>query len=106
MRHVDRLPYETFQRLKKHYVGKMVLLDDAALSAPGIRQAFSDHRDYLRHLFKKQGVEILRFAHNYDSLSTSTPELGVVFLANDSVVTPGVEAWVLIGHNARYISEG
>lgn len=102
---IDTLPYNTFRKLKERYPTVMVLINDQTYRTPGLYQAFKTHRDLLAHLFKQKGVEILRFKHNYASLSTRNPELGVVFVANDSVVNPGLEAWVLIGHNARYIND-
>lgn len=102
---VDTKPYQIFKKLKTKFPAKMVLITEDDMSMVGVRAAFKDHREYVKHQFAKQGVEIIRFAHNYNSLESATPELGVVFLANDSVVNPGIEVWALIGHNAKYLAE-
>ena len=103
--HLDTRPYQVFNKLKSTFVPKMVLITDQDMSMVGIRSAFKDHREYVKHQFAKIGVEIVRFSHNYNSLESRTPELGIVFLANDSVVNPGVEAWALVGHNAKFMAE-
>lgn len=100
---IDIHPYKVFQKLKTKYEAKMILITEESLSMQGIHLAFKDHREYVKYQFAKQGIEIHRFGHNYASLHTVTPELGVVYLANDSVIEPGLEAWVLIGHNAKYM---
>lgn len=99
---VDTLPYKTFNKLKTKYTAKMILITDRDTTMPGVHLAYKDHRDFVTQMFARQGIEVVRFAHNYQSLDTNTPELGVVFLGNDSQINPGLEAWVLIGHNAKY----
>ena len=47
-----------------------------------------------------------RFAHNYESLEGPNPELGLVFMMNDSVIYTAIEVHALIDHNARYIVHG
>lgn len=103
---MDALPYQTYKRIKDRFVDKMILITDEDLGRPGNTLAFKTHRDYVNHLFKKEGIEITCWQHDYESLSGPNPQLGVVFLANDSVIVPGMEAHVLIGHNARYINAG
>lgn len=105
MSSIDTLPYKTFQKLKTKYPVKTVLITEQDATAPLIRTAYKDHREYIKAMFKQQGVEVYRFAHNYTSLNGSNPELGLVFLANDSVINPGIEIHALIGHNARYVEE-
>ena len=100
---VDALPYRTFKKLKEKFPIKTLVLDDAALSIQGTHLLFKDHREWITHLFKKEGVEVTRFGHDYTSLDTSHPQLGLVFLANDSVIVPAMEVHALIGHNAKYI---
>ena len=102
---VDTQPYKTFQKLKAKYSTKMILITENSLSMQGIHLAFKDHREFIAHQFAKEGVEIIRFSHNYNSLESATPELGLVYLANDSVVEPGIEVWALIGHNAKYMHQ-
>jgi hypothetical protein len=102
---IDTLPYQTFQKLKQKFPVKTILVSEYDLTQQGLGMYFKDHREYVRHLFAKEGVEILRFGHNYKSLDTSHPELGLVFLANDSVIVPGLEIHALIGHNAKYMAE-
>ena len=80
----------------------MILVTEADFTRVGVHQAFKNHRDYIEHAFKKEGVEVYRWNHNYVSLNGPTPELGLVYLMNDSVIVPGFEVWALIGHNARY----
>lgn len=104
--YLDTLPYETFKKLKKEYVAHMLLVTAADLDRVGVRQAYSGPEEYVREHFKKlHNIEILRYRHNYKSLTTEHPQLGVVWMANDSVIVPGMEGWVLIGHNARYIEK-
>ena len=67
--------------------------------------AYKSYLDYIKGKFKEKGVEILRVTHDYKSLDTAHPQLGVVVLAGDSVVEDRTEVWVLIGHNARYIDQ-
>lgn len=100
----DSGAYRAFQDLKTKYPAKMVRIREVDLG-PLVRVTFRDHRDYVRHLFLKEGIEITRFAHNYKTLEGTHPEIGVVFLASDSVIDQALEAWVLIGHNARYTNE-
>jgi hypothetical protein len=101
---IDTLPYKTYNKLKSKYVVKTVLIRDDDIGAKSLMLLFKDHREYVAHLFKNLGVEVYRWSHNYTSLDTSSPELGLVYLANDSVVVPGIEVHALIGHNARYIN--
>jgi hypothetical protein len=99
---IDTKAYKAFKDLKTKYPAKMVLITDSGISMPGLRLAFKTHREYIEHQFKKDGIEILRHSHNYSSLDGSHPQLGLVYLANDSELQPGIEVWALIGHNAKY----
>jgi len=103
MERIDTLPYKTFLKLKQKYVVKTILITEQDLSMQGIHLAFKNHREYIEYKFKQQGVEIYRFAHKYSTLGTSNPELGLVFLSNDSVIQEGMEVHALIGHNAKYL---
>ena len=99
---VDTLPYKTFLKLKDKYPLKTILLTDADMTMPGVHLAYKSHREYVEAMFKKEGVEVYRWHHNYHSLDTNNPEMGLVYLMNDSVIVPGMEVHALIGHNARY----
>lgn len=101
---IDAGAYNAFQKLKSKYPAKMVRIREMDLG-PMVRVAFRDHRDYVKHLFLQQHIEVTRFAHNYKTLDGNHPELGVVFLAGDSDIDMALEAWVLIGHNARFTDE-
>ena len=107
MQQLDTLPYKAFKYMRdtKGYPAKMILITDADMSMPGLRRAFKDHQDYVKHLFAKEGIEVYRMSHNYKSIESGHPELGLVYLANDSVINPGMEVWCLIGHNARYMEK-
>jgi hypothetical protein len=102
---IDTLPWKTFKKLKEKYSVKTILLTGNEITGQGLHLAYKDHREFITAMFKREGVEVYRFNHNYKSLDTSHPELGLVFMANDSAIVPGVEVHALIGHNARYISE-
>ena len=77
----------------------MVLITDEEIFK--YNHLYKDHRDFVKRLFKDKGIEITRWHHNYDSLATANPELGLVYMVNDSVIVPGMEVHALIGHNAR-----
>lgn len=102
---MDVKPYNIFKDLKKKYVVKTVVIREEDLGGTGLLLAFKNHREYIEHLFKQVGVEVYRWNHNYKTLDTTHPELGLVYLVNDSVIVPGVEVHALVGHNARYITE-
>lgn len=101
---IDNKPYTLFKSLKQKYPVKTVLIKDSDIGGQGLSLAFKNHREYITHLFKKEGVEVIRWAHDYKSLDSSDPKLGLVYLVNDSVIVPGMEVHALIGHNARYMS--
>jgi len=101
---IDTKPYNLFKKLKEKYPAKMILITDQDLSMQGLHLAYKNHREYIANRFKQEGIEITRFSHNYNSLDTSHPQLGLVYLMNDSVIQPGVEVWALVEHNARYIN--
>ncbi len=99
---LDSLPYKVFTKLKEKYPVVTVRLTDQDVSTPLLRTIYKTHREYVLNLFEKQGVDVYRFSHNYKSLTTKNPELGLVFLMGDSVVLPTYEIHALIGHNSRY----
>ena len=100
---LDILPYKIFKQLKLTRPSAMVLVTDEDLHSVEA-QILGSHRAYLERRFAKIGIEIHRWAHEYDSLTTIEPKLGLVYLANDSDINPGIEVWCLIGHNANYIA--
>jgi len=101
MNGIDSLPYKTFNRLKKKYPVKTLVFRDADMLAPGIHLVYKNHREYIDAMFKKEVLEVYRWHHNYNSLDGANPELGLVYLMNDSVISPGMEVHALIGHNVR-----
>jgi hypothetical protein len=101
---IDLLPYRLFKKLKTTHTVKTVVLTDADMSVQGLHLAFRNHREYIEHKFKQLGVEVYRHVHDYNSLETSHPKLGLVYMVNDSVIAPGLEVHALMDHNARYIN--
>jgi hypothetical protein len=99
---IDAKPYNIFKKLKEKYSTVTVHITPREFEMQGLHLAFKDHRDYILHKFKQKGVDVYRFSHNYKSLDTSHPELGLVFLAGDSELMETMEVWALIGHNARW----
>lgn len=102
---VDTLPYKTFNKLKTKYPVKTIVIRDSDMGIQGKHLAFKSHREYVDYQFAKIGVEVTRWNHNYISLTTAGPLMGLVFLANDSTVDPGIEVHALIGHNAKYMEQ-
>lgn len=98
----DSKPYRLFKKLKEKYPTATVRITPKEFEMQGLHLAFKNHRDYILHKFKQQGVDVYRFSHNYKSLDTSHPELGLVFLAGDSELMETMEVWALIGHNATW----
>ncbi len=97
---VDLRAYKAFKRLRLMYPTEMVKIEQGEFSK-GLQNIFRTSDEYIAWRFKEKGVRIHRFHTNYDSLSGGDPKLGVIYLASDSVIVPGLEAWVLIGHNAE-----
>lgn len=98
----DLRAYKAFKKLKEKYPTKMVRITEYDLTTMPHLQ-FKDHREYVAFKLKQEGVEVTRWQHDYASLDTHNPLLGVVFLGSDSVVDRAYEAHVLIGHNAKYV---
>ena len=101
---MDSLPYKVFKQIKDKYVQKIIKVTEDDLTSVAA-QVLRSHRDFIQSLADKEGIEIYRWSHNYASLETSNPELGPVYLANDSVINPGFDVILLIGHNAKYKTE-
>lgn len=106
MPQLDTLPYKTFNRLKEKFPVKTLYLRGTEITGQGLHLAYKTHREFIEAMFKKEGVIVTRFSHNYSSLDGPHPELGLVFLANESVIDEKLEVHALIGHNARYKNEG
>lgn len=100
---IDSLPYRTFKRLKSKYPEKKIFIPQVDFNNPIYQRAFHDIPSFVKYLFAQEGVEVYRFTHDYKSLDGPHPQLGLVFLANDSVIVPGIDVSALIGHNARYL---
>ena len=99
---VDMTAYKLFKHLKEKYPSKMVYItQDDLISLPA--QLAGSHRAYVEKRFAEVGLRILHHNHKYDTLTTSAPQLGLVYMAGDSVINPGFEVWALVGHNAQAI---
>lgn len=98
---IDMLPWQLFKKLKDTHSTHMLVVTPEMMNMPGVLEAYSGPQEYVTSLFARAGYEVYRYRHNYDSLEGANPELGLVWMANDSVVVPGMEVWGLIGHNIR-----
>jgi hypothetical protein len=103
---MDLRAVNTFHKLKKVYPVKTLVVRDADFTRQGNHLVYKDHRAFVVAKFQEMGVIVDRFGHNYDSLGTGMPQLGLVFMMNDSVIDPGVDVHALIGHNAHYADTG
>lgn len=104
--YIDTLPWQIFKKLKADHAIKMVLLTPKDIEQPGVLQAYSGPEEYVTALFRREGFEVYRYRHDYQSLEGPNPQLGLVFMANDSVIVPGLEVYGIIGHNIRPLAEG
>ena len=102
---IDLIPYRVFKDLRQKFPVEILQIRETDFSLVGNHLTYKSHRDYMDAKFRERGIEVYRWVHNYNSLQGSNPELGVVYLAGDSVIDENLEAHVLIGHNARYIGE-
>lgn len=98
---VDPTAYRVYRKLRDNFPEKVIRITQGELV--GIHLAFKDHREFIAHKFKQEGVEVTRWAHKYDSLKGANPELGLVYLASDSILDEAYEVHALIGHNAKYL---
>lgn len=103
---IDTLPFKAFQRLRKQFPVVTVRVTERDLTLMSNQLIFPTHRHFVEHLFKKEGLKITRFSHNYKSLDTARPQLGLVFLAGDSIVQQTLEIHGLVGHNIESIDNG
>lgn len=76
------------------------LTTDEIAAAPGGMNALSMRRMVAREFLKQHDLVITRWGHDYDSLDTSEPKLGLVYLRGDSEIVPHMEIWALVGLNA------
>lgn len=101
MGNVDTLPYSVFKRLKAKYpVVTILVTDDDIFKYQTLHKS---HRDLVAMLFKEKHIEVTRWAHKYSTLESANPELGLVYMINDSSIVPALEVHALVGHNARGI---
>ena len=75
---IDMLPYRTWLKLKNKYPTVMVLLQGDAITGTGVHLAFKNHREMIVHEFKKKGIEVLRWVHDYETLKGGNPQLGLI----------------------------
>lgn len=102
----DVMPYQVFKKLKETYPTKTILITPSDINMPGVVGAYKGPEEYVIALFKREGFEVTRYKHDYETLSGSSPKMGLVFLANDSEIVPGIEVHGLIGHNIRPLALG
>ena len=95
---IDSKYYELFKKLKRKHSSLMVYVTEHDMAAaPKDRDPLA-FRGYIARRFESEhSVKITRFTHNYADFKE---ELGLVYLAGDSVINPGYEVWALVGHNA------
>lgn len=99
---VDLAAYLAFKKLKQtHSVVTVLISDDDVFK---YNHMYKNARDFVARLFKDKGMEVTRWTHEYTTLQGAHPQLGLVYLANDSVIVPGIEVHGLVGHNVRTIS--
>jgi hypothetical protein len=98
---IDTLPYRIFNKVRHNYSEAKLVLRDRDFTVAGIHLSFKSHRDYIAYRFKEIGIEVTRWNHDYESLNTPHPKLGLVYLANDSVLDPGLEVIALVDHNCK-----
>ena len=63
---------------------------------------FKNSKEYIEFAFKRKGIVIDRYRHEYDSFAGDNPKIGLIFMAGDSTLDPTFEVHALIGHNATY----
>lgn len=98
---IDTLPYRTFNKIRSNYSEVKIVIREKDTTLAGVHLAFKSHRGYIEHKFAEIGIVITRWTHDYESLSGPHPELGLVYLANDSVLDPGLEVIALVDHNCK-----
>lgn len=97
---MDLTMYKKFKELKRKYTPVVIKISNYDIaSAPKDKDPMG-YVKYIERQFKEKGLEITRFSHNY-----TTNEIGLIFLASDSVVVPGYEVWGLIGYNLKEVEK-
>lgn len=92
----DLTMYKKFQYLKTRYTPVRVVITQGEIARAPKTSDPMGYKDYIARIFEEKGLEITRFDHSY-----KTDELGLIFLATDSVIDPGYEVWGLIGVNLK-----
>lgn len=97
----DLRAYKAWNKLKHKFPAKMIRLTTEELSAiPGMSGQLM--RQEVSNRFKlEHNIEVFRWTHDYGSLNTTHPKLGLIYLTGDSVITETMEIWALVGHNAK-----
>ncbi len=103
---MDTLPWQVFKKIKADYPVQTVLITPEDINMPGVTGAYASPEEYVKALFRRKGFEVYRYRHDYKSIEGPHPQLGLVFMANDSVIVPGMEVHGLVGHNIRPLSQG
>jgi hypothetical protein len=63
---------------------------------------FKNHRDFLQHLFKKEGIEVTQFHNEYNADGTIKKQ-GIQVGRTDSDLIPTVTVTAVVGVNAKEI---
>ena len=94
--HYDLTMYKKFKKLKETHTAVMVYISDADIYNAPKTFTPGEHVGYVKRRFEEKGLEVTRFDHDY-----KRNELGLVFMAGDSVINPGYEVWGLVGVNLK-----
>ena len=98
-------PYKVFKDLKTKYPVRTIRVFKQDILKMSNQLNFPDPLEYVKAEFKSTGIEVYRVIHDYKSLNSQHPKLGLVFLAGDSVVEDYFEVHALLGHNAKEVSD-
>ncbi len=97
----DLTMYKLFKKLKEKYPSVMVTVTEFdIINAPDLIMNNTGYVQLVERKFKEKGLRITRFSHNY-----KTNELGLVFLAGDSVLQKSFEVHGLVGYNVTNTEE-
>ena len=92
-----------WEQWHKFCQGKQVVrveLDEHTIFASTV--TFKNHREYVAHLFKQKGYEIIRFGHEYGAHGT-VEKWGLVFDRSDSEFRTMIFANGIVGENIAHI---
>jgi hypothetical protein len=100
-------PYKIFKKLKEKYPTAVVRVPMDNMYWENLKYwKNGGHRQMVKDMFKKEhGLEITRYQHDYDSLTTEHPKLGLVHLKADTDIVEIIEVWALVGHNCTHSME-